>query len=333
MRFIPGLNSPLDSNAGGKATYQEIIPAVYSNYILENKKIEAEIGLRLEYVRINYIVGESHPVYKTDGYDYTQPFPNVRLAYKFDDKNRVSLFFNRRVDRPNEVDIRIFPKYDDAEIIKVGNPALRPQFTNSLELGYKSSFKKGYFYSAIYSKISQGIITRVASTVNDSPLIYSIFQNANRGYNTGIEVLLSHDPTKWFSYNVNLNLYQNIIEAFYVENLYPVTNSFLVDRQELISGNMKLNAFFHLPKNLEVQTSVTYLAPDIIPQGKIEQRFSIDCGLKIRFQKGLGEAFLNATDIANTMVIRKSIQGTDFSYTSADYVETQVVRIGYSYKF
>jgi outer membrane receptor protein involved in Fe transport len=333
MKFIPGLNSPLDSNAGGKATYQEIIPAVYSNYILENKKIEAEIGLRLEYVKINYIVGESHPVYTTDGYDYTQPFPNVRLAYKLNDKNRVSLFYNRRVDRPNEVDIRIFPKYDDAEIIKVGNPALRPQFTNSIELGYKSSLKKGYFYSAVYSKISEGIITRVASTVNGSPLIYSIFQNANKGYNTGLEVLFSHDPTKWFSYNVNLNVYQNIIDAFYVENLYPITNSFSVYRQEVISGNMKLNTFFHLPRNLEVQTSITYLAPDIIPQGKIEQRFSVDFGIKIKLQKGAGEAFLNATDLANTMVIKKTIQGSDFSYTSSDYLETQVVRIGYSYKF
>jgi hypothetical protein len=50
------------------------------------------------------------------------------LAYKINDANKISVFYNRRVDRPNEVDIRI-SKYDDAEIIKVGNPALRPQFT------------------------------------------------------------------------------------------------------------------------------------------------------------------------------------------------------------
>jgi hypothetical protein len=54
--------------------------------------------------------------------------------YKINDNNKLSPL-QPRVDRPNEVDIRIFPKYDDAEIIKVGNPALRPQFTNSVELG------------------------------------------------------------------------------------------------------------------------------------------------------------------------------------------------------
>jgi plastocyanin len=67
MQFIPGLNSPLDSAAGGAATYKEIIPALYGNYVFESKKFEAEVGLRVEYVNINYVVGSNHPVYKTDG--------------------------------------------------------------------------------------------------------------------------------------------------------------------------------------------------------------------------------------------------------------------------
>jgi hypothetical protein len=129
MKFYPGLNSPLDVNAGGYANYSEIIPVAYGNYIFESEKVEAEVGMRVEYVKINYRVDPNHNTYKSDGYDYTQPFPNVRLAYKIDPDNTFSFFYTRRVDRPNEVDIRIFPKYDDAEIIKVGNPGLRPQFT------------------------------------------------------------------------------------------------------------------------------------------------------------------------------------------------------------
>ncbi|MBA4057013.1 MAG: TonB-dependent receptor, partial [Marivirga sp.] len=35
MLFIPGLNSPLDMNAGGRANYSEAIPAVYGNYLIE----------------------------------------------------------------------------------------------------------------------------------------------------------------------------------------------------------------------------------------------------------------------------------------------------------
>ena len=333
MQFIPGVNSVLDTSAGGWATYKELIPAVYGNYIFENKKWEAELGLRIEYVKIQYDVNPNHNTYKSDGYNYTQPFPNARLAYKINDRNKISFFYNRRVDRPNEVDIRIFPKYDDAEIIKVGNPALRPQFTNSFELGYKTSWDKGYFYSAAYHRFADGTITRISSIAPNSNLIYAIFQNAGRSYNTGLEIVLTQEVAKWYSFNLNLNGYHNQINAFSVENKYPVPNTFSADKQEIISGNIKLNNTFHLPKNFDAQLTAIYLAPDIIPQGKIAQRFSLDFGIKKSLQKGKGELFLNATDILNTMIIKKEIQGQGFYYTSDDYYETQVIRLGYSFKF
>ena len=333
MQFIPGVNSVLDTSAGGWATYKELIPAVYGNYIFENKKWEAELGLRLEYVKIQYDVNPNHNTYKSDGYNYTQPFPNARLAYKINDRNKISFFYNRRVDRPNEVDIRIFPKYDDAEIIKVGNPALRPQFTNSFELGYKTSWDKGYLYSAAYHRFADGTITRISSIAPNSNLIYAIFQNAGRSYNTGLEVVLTQEVAKWYSFNLNLNGYHNQINAFSVENKYPVPNTFSANKQEIISGNIKLNNTFHLPKKFDAQLTTIYLAPDIIPQGKIAQRFSLDFGIKKSLQKGKGELFFNATDILNTMIIKKEIQGQGFKYISTDYYETQVIRLGYNYKF
>jgi len=333
MQFIPGVNSVLDTNAGGWATYKELIPAIYGNYVFENKKWEAELGLRIEYVKIQYDVNPNHITYKSDGYNYTQPFPNGRLTYKINDRNKISLFYNRRVDRPNEVDIRIFPKYDDAEIIKVGNPALRPQFTNLFELGYKTSWDKGYFYSAAYHRFAVATITRISSIVPNSNLIYAIFQNAGRSYNTGLEIVLTQEVAKWYSFNLNLNGYHNQINAFSVENKYPVINTFTADKQEIISGNIKLNNTFHLPKNFDAQLTAIYLAPDIIPQGKIAQRFSLDLGIKKSLQKGKGELLLNATDILNTMIIKKEIQGQGFRYISTDYYETQVIRLGYNYKF
>jgi hypothetical protein len=94
-----------------------------------------------------------------------------------------------------------------------------------------------------------------------------------------------------------------------------------------------LNTTFHLKKNTDFQLTAIYLAPDLIPQGIIGTRFSLDIGMKKRIQKGKGELFINATDLLNTMQIEKSIQSNGFRYVSIDYYETQVVRIGYSYKF
>jgi outer membrane receptor protein involved in Fe transport len=333
MLFIPGVQSALDTNAGGWATYKELIPAVYGNYVFENNQWEAELGLRVEYVDLRYNVNPNHRTYKSSGYDYAQPFPNLRLAYKINDNNKLSVFYTRRVDRPNEVDIRIFPKYDDAEIIKVGNPALRPQFTNTIELGYKTKWSKLSLYSALYHRFANATITRISSTVAGSNLIYATFQNVNKSYNTGIEMVFTGELSKNNSFNINLNTYRNQINAFSVENKYPVSHIFSAGQQQIFSGNIKLNMSFRLPKKADVQLTAIYLAPDIIPQGKIKSRFSLDMGLKKLIQHEKGELFLNATDLLNTMVIRKEIQGNSFQYTSDDYYETQVMRIGYSYKF
>ena len=333
MQFKTGINSPLDTGAGGEATYTEVIPALYGNYVYESKKIEAEVGLRVEYVDLQYKVNPDHNTYKSDGYNYTQPFPNVRLAYKINDDNKISLFYNRRVDRPNEVDIRIFPKYDDAEIIKVGNPALRPQFTNSYELGYKTNLKKGYFYSALYHRSTQGTITRIATQVPPATLIYTVFQNAGQSSNTGIEMVLQQDFSKVVSFNTNINLYRNVIDAFSVENKYPVPSLYTAAKESFTSGNIKLNGIFHLPKKTDIQITGIYLAPDIIPQGKIGTRFSVDMGIKKQIQSGKGELFFNASDLFNTLKIEKEINGNGFKLSSTDYNETQVFRLGYSYKF
>ena len=333
MQFIPGINSPLDSTAGGWADYSELIPAVYGNYVFENKDFEMEAGLRVEHVKIFYDVNPDHVVYKSDGYNYTQPFPNLRIAYKMNTNNTLSFFYNRRVDRPNEVDIRIFPKYDDAEIIKVGNPGLRPQFTSSFELGYKTNWEQGYLYSSLYHKETQATITRIARTVPPSPLIYTIFQNAGRSYSSGIEIILSQNIGNWASLSLNLNGYRKTIEAFTVENKYPVESTFSAPMQQLNSGNIKLNGLFHLSNRVDFQFTASYLAPDIIPQGKIYARYTIDIGVKKSIQNGKGEVFLNASDLANTLVTKRDVQGDGFHYISTDYLETQVIRMGYTYKF
>jgi len=334
MQFNPSeTNSVLDTGADGKATYSEFIPATYLNYIYEVKKLEAQIGIRLEYVELKYDVDPNHNTYQTNGYRYLQPFPNSRVTYKFNARNKISAFYNRRVDRPDEVDIRIFPKYDDAEIIKVGNPALQPQFTNRFEIGYKGNWKKGYFYGAGYHQISEKTITRIASNADTTSLIYNISQNAGTSYNTGFEIILSQKFSNKIDMILNINGYHNQIDSFTVVNLYPIENTFSATDQQLFSWNIKLSANFKFTERFKAQLTFIYLAPDIIPQGSVDARYSLDLGINKSIQKNRGALFINASDLLNSMVIRKEIIGDHFSYISANFYETQVIRFGYSYKF
>ena len=127
------------------------------------------------------------------------------------------------------------------------------------------------------------------------------------------------------------------INAIELIKLLPKNiNPFLLQVSSYVYGklsNIKLNNTFHFAKNTDAQLAAIYLAPDIIPQGKINSRFSLDVGIKKLIQKNKGELFFNATDLLNTMITKKEIKGQGFIYTSNDYYETQVLRVGYSYKF
>ncbi|WP_310572458.1 TonB-dependent receptor [Gemmatimonas sp.] len=333
MQFFAGQNSPLDTGAGGWATYRETIPALYGTYVFESQRVELEGGVRFEQVQVDYDVNPDHNTYQSDGYRYFQPFPNVRAAYKFDDANKLSLFFNRRVDRPNEVDIRIFPKYDEPELIKVGNPALQPQYSTSSELGYKTSWSKGSVYAAAYHRIVDGTITRIATQAPGSVLLYNVFQNGGRSRSTGAEVVWQQTISPRLSLSANANAFRRSIDAFTVVNQYPVPVSYAAARQTLTSGNGKLNAVIKLPHDWQTQISQVYLAPDLLPQGRIGSRYSLDLGMKKSVQQGRGEIVVNATDLLNTMQAERTIRGTNFRLVSTDYLETQVVRVGYNWKF
>ena len=333
MQFFPGQNTQIDSGAGGWAKYREMIPAIYGNYVFESERIELEGGVRLESVDLHYDVNPNHNTYSSDGYRYFRPFPNVRAAWKFDGSNKLSLFFNQRVDRPNEVDIRIFPKYDEPELLKVGNPGLQPQYSTSAELGYKSSRSSGSFYAAAFHRIVDGTITRIATQVPGSTLLYNVFQNAGRSWSTGSEVVVQKTVSSNLSLTASASAYRKTIDAFSVVNQYPQPVLYSAPRQELTSGNAKLDLALRLPRAWQVQMSNVYLAPDLLPQGRVGSRFGLDAGMKKSVSRGKGELVVNATDLLNTMQVRRTIRGTDFRLVSTDYLETQVIRVGYNWKF
>lgn len=81
-----------------------------------------------------------------------------------------------------------------------------------------------------------------------------------------------------------------------VNNLYPVPTTFSAAQQDLISGNVKFNTLIHFVKNLDVQLSAINLALDIIPQGTIDSRFSLDAGVKKTLRNGNDEFVITATD-------------------------------------
>ena len=88
-----------------------------------------------------------------------------------------------------------------------------------------------------------------------------------------------------------------------------------------------------MPNDFNIQLTGIYLAPDLLPQGRIDTRFSVDFGLTKSLQNGKGELFVNGSDIFNTLRIKREIRGDGFDLVSTDFFQTQVFRVGYNYRF
>jgi outer membrane receptor protein involved in Fe transport len=331
--FIPGENSILDLSLQGSAEYREWLYALYGNYIFESGNLSLEGGLRAEYAQVDYLVDPNHGTYSSDGFDYLELFPSFRMGYRLRENSSLSVFYNRRVDRPEEKNLRVFPQYSDPEILPLGNPGLLPQFTQSMEIAHKLSWEKGYFYLSLYHRISRQILTRILTQIPESTLFVLVDQNAGRGYNSGTEWVLTQALGKGMEWQFNGNVYKNTLEAFSIFNAYPSRVDFSEGRRSNYTGNGKLTLKGKIKKAFQWQMSFLYFAADILPQGRIEDRYALDIGATYRIQSGQGEFFFNASDVFNTMRIKIKREGEGFLLQSVDLYETQIFRLGYQYRF
>lgn len=332
-----GEQSVIYEGLGDWSDWGENIYSAYTNYLLEKPNYDIEAGLRVEQTEVFYDISPENTFYPSnDAYDYLEFFPNVRLTLRVSPENSISLFYNRRVDRPGEPQLRIFPKYDDPELLKVGNPYLRPQFTQTFELAYKRLWENGSIFFSTYHRIIDNPFTRVYSIDSSDPnysIVNKIYQNVGSGANTGIEVLLAQNIAKYWKMSSSINWYSNLIKGLESELLFPFRRPFTIPRTVDQTWEIKVSNQFKISEQTQLQLTSLYMAPKNIPQGRQLSRSSVDLGFKQVVWGGKAEVLLSFTDIFNDFGLRQEIEEADFTAVYENYFETQVLRLGIKYKW
>ena len=166
----PGQRSVIYPGLGDFSNWDENIYALYGNLVRVNNAYTLEAGLRMEQTAVTYTIPNENIYYDgSDAYDYFELFPNVKLTYRLNDAHRLIAAYNRRIDRPGEPELRIFPKYDDPELLKVGNPFLRPQLTNVFELGFARSWEGGSLSTSVYHRDISDAFLRIFAIDDSNP--------------------------------------------------------------------------------------------------------------------------------------------------------------------
>ena len=332
MTFVPG-NTALIYDFGNWSKWDENIAGAYANLVAELRRFDIEAGLRGEYTSVTYKFAPNQ-YFHDDSYSYFDLFPNVRFTFKATRNYRTSLFYNRRIDRPGEDILRIFPKYDDPELLKVGNPSLRPQYTQSVEWAHRYSWRSGSVFATLYFKDIKAPYTRIyLQDILHPEITVKAYDNVGRATNAGFEVAADQKIGKIWNLTASFNLYRNTIFAYSGTIDFPVPQPYSIPRRTDNPFFAKLGSRVLLPWNMQLQVDALYFSARNIPQGRELARGGIDAGLKKGMLKGRLELNLTATDIFNTMGIRQNIDGNGFRVKYQNYYESQVISLGAKYKF
>ena len=343
-RWIPiqytvmrGEGSVIYEGLGDTSDWDEDLIAVYGNLVWEKQRYSLEAGLRVESTEVAYTIPAENIYYDgSDAYDDLELFPNIKFTFKRNAANRFLAAYNRRVDRPGEPELRIFPKYDDPELLKVGNPFLRPQFTDVLELGYRRSWPDGSLETSLYRRDIQDAFFRVFAIDDTNPnydIVNKIFENAGNSTQLGAEILFSQQLTPSWNLTGSLNYFETDIEAFSTTLLFPTRRSFNLAASKDDTWDLKLTQEVSLPGAVELQLNYIRYAERNVPQGRERARSSLDLAVKRPLRGDRADLVFTFTDMLNDFAVVREIDGEGFTALYENYLETQVASLSLRYRF
>lgn len=285
--------------------YTERIHAAYIMASTKLNKVSIQGGLRGELSDITTELIARNEVNKQD---YFNLFPSAGLSYEFKKNNTLQLSYSYRISRPNFRNLLPFSDFRDPRVYFVGNPNLRPEYTNSYEAGYLLNWKNGSVLSSVYHRHRTDVIQRITDPpTNGVAQVVPINMAKENAY--GVEFNLSFSVQEWWEINTTANFYRAITEGTYKEErLYSDTYTWT-------NRTTSKMTFF---KNLDFQASFNYRAPRITPQGKDLSIYSVDLGLSRDVFNGKGTVTAGVRDLLNSRK-RRSIVDTQGYYSNSEF--------------
>lgn len=326
--------------------YKDQVYAAYGNFAHSFNKWGYQLGLRAE---SSYYTGTLVDIDTSFTNDYPFVlFPSAFLTYKLNEDDNLQVSFTRRINRPNFFQLIPFADFSDSLQISIGNPNLKPEFTNSLELSYQNVFAKGHnLLTSVYYKRSTDLITRYQSLafndqVNDT-VVVSTYANSNSSTAYGFEFTLKNTFWEKVELTSNWNFYNSIIDAQNIEAGL---------KNEQFTWFVKENLNIKLPESFTVQLSGSYQSrtalsvegggggrggwmggPTNSAQGYTIPVWYVDFSLRKDLWNRKATITLNIQDILRTRKQGSHTESEFFIQDTWRRRDPQLVRVNFSYRF
>ena len=316
---------------------RELVPAAYATYQRGwGRNWSAQGGLRTEYTRVNGAVDGGQGQFDIR---YLGLFPSVSVRHRFGQRDtaqgseapqQLSFSYARRLSRPNFMQQVAVPIYQDPRFYRIGNPALRAEFSHNLELGHQLHLPGGAeITTTLFGRFTSNAIQRLravdTAATNRNPaaglVLAETYRNAGITTNAGLELTWSQPLTSWWRVQASGSLYRAQL----------LTNAALPVARRLVAGDIRLNQNFTPTPALDVQLSADYRSATLTAQGRQLARGGVEIALRQRLWQNRAALTLRVSDLLNTQVRRTVLDSPELTARLYTKPETRVAWLGFTW--
>ncbi|MCB9365883.1 MAG: TonB-dependent receptor [Calditrichaeota bacterium] len=264
--------------------FRRTLPAGYLMYSNEGAAFEYQLGLRGEYLdrsieRVD--IGTSFDITRFDLY------PSLHTSYDFGSGKQALASYSRRVQHSRPWELEPFESWEDAYSVRSGNPDLKPEFTDSYEMGYQTSFLKQFVSVEGFYRVKHNNVERVQSVYAENVTLTRP-ENVGRQFSLGTELRTDLTLRKGWTATLSGSLFDQRVKG------ETATRSF--DEHDFTYEG-KLSGIFALARFTKLQLDGQYRGPEVTSQGTTEADVMFNAALRQDFMERRLNVSLAVRDI------------------------------------
>ncbi|MDQ0465310.1 outer membrane receptor protein involved in Fe transport [Caulobacter ginsengisoli] len=314
----PGALTP-DLTLTNHYRFRQTLSQAYATYERPVGPLTVLAGLRLERTQLDLAQITQG---RFDSRSDLKAYPTLHLAWKLDDSRTVTASYSRRIQRPNPFDYNSFRFMVDPVNYRSGNPNLRPQQTDSFELGYELRRGPSRYLATLFYRENQGGVADVAASLGGGVFL-ATRQNLADSRSLGVELVATGRFSPSLTYNLSSTVARIELDSFGPG--FPPTRSIWA-----VSGRGNLN-WQASPDDL-VQLNVFAQGKRLTSQGLGEPMAGVNLGYRRRLTDQLAFV-LTAQDLFGTFGDRLTLGTPILKDRVRTRFDTRQVMIGLSWTF
>lgn len=296
------------------------IQSAYATYGGEWKGFQFQLGLRGEHTYRNMDHVRSENAYLINRLDY---YPTIHLGKEFKNDHQLTASYSKRVDRPRGWSLDPNISYVDPYTIRMGNPALLPEYIHSFELGYQKGWGMNFLAFELYYRNTNNLITRITEYDDTQDLFIIKQENLNEDHSAGAEVMVNWKFGKVLTVNGSFTPYYYAISG--------TINDQVIDENSF-NWRSNLNTTVQITPTTRFQANSAYRSKSVNAQGYTNGFYYMNLALRQDLFKRKLSATLQLRDVFGSMKRDMYNFGENFEQHMMMRREPRVLTLTLSYK-